>query len=68
MESKKRILNETSWREDRHWICPICEAKNENSIWMGEEECKECGEVQIFESDYVDAYEGVISTVYLGPR
>ena len=68
MESKKRILNEASWQEDRHWICPHCNCKNETSTWMNEEECEECKEVQFFETDYVDAYEGVISRTYLGPK
>lgn len=63
-----RIKNEDSWQEDRFWVCPDCEHKNHLSAWMGEEICSECGNLQFFDSDYVDAYEGIISTVYLGPR
>jgi hypothetical protein len=64
----KRILNESSWIEDKYWVCPNCEHKNENLVWMNEENCTECGDTQRFDTDYVDAYEGVISKVYLGPK
>lgn len=67
MSEKKRILNEKTWQEDRHWICPHCECKNDLSAWMSEEKCEECREIQAFDSDYVEAYEGIISTTYIGP-
>ena len=64
----KRIVNEDSWIEDKYWICPYCSHKNENSTWMADEPCKECNKVQIFETDYVDANEGTISSTYIGPQ
>ena len=69
MTKPKRILNEDTWTEDKFWTCPYCNHKNETSVWMNEESCEqsECGKIQRFETDYVDAYEGIISKNYLGP-
>lgn len=64
----KRISNEETWKEDRQWTCPYCSHKNILNSWMDEESCEKCQKTQKFESDYVDAYEGIFSTVYVGPR
>lgn len=61
------IRNEDTWKEDGFWICSHGHKNEIETTWMGEETCTTCGEVQIFESDYVDAYEGVITSRYLGP-
>ncbi len=64
----KRILNEQTWKEEGHWLCPDCETPQETSSWMEEEECTNCGNLQVFDTDYINAHEGVISKSYLGPK
>lgn len=65
---KLRIINEDTWQEDKYWICPYCHHKNDLSTWMDVEPCSKCQQEQIFETDYTDAYEGVISSHYIKPR
>lgn len=68
MKNPKRIVNEDTWKDDHYWQCPYCLTKNELTSWMDTEECENCHKIQLFESDYIDAYEGMISTNYLGPE
>ncbi len=68
MKKTKRIINEDTYKEDGYWICPYCSHKNDNSTWMDIESCEQCHEKQLFDTDYIDAYEGVISSHYIGPQ
>lgn len=53
--------------DDGCWVCPDCGHQNDMGTWPGFEECDKCGSEHEFETDYIDASEGIIARWYVGP-